>query len=98
MTLDIPQRWDLETEDHALYKKYYHATLFQQFGDIPQVRYIVEYNRMRGSVIITPKIAIQMVAKSAALYFLFPGPDNQQAFETTRNLLRSIIEQEERWG
>ena len=39
-----------------------------------------------------------MVADSAAMYFLFPGPDNQQAFETTRNLLQAIIEQEERWG
>lgn len=38
------------------------------------------------------------VADSAAMYFLFPGPDNQQAFETTRNLLQDIIEQEERWG
>ncbi len=96
--LKVPQNWAFADVDEALRKKHREAQFFQQFGDIPQVRYIVEYKRMRGSVILTPEIAIQMVAKSAALYFLFPGPDNQQAFETRRNLLRSIIEQEERWG
>jgi hypothetical protein len=96
--LEVPQNWAFADVDEAVRKKHREAQFFQQFGDIPQVRYIVEYNRMRGSVIVTPKIAIQMVAKSAALYFLFPAADNQQSFETTRNLLQAIIEQEERWG
>ena len=96
--LEVPQNWAFADVDEALRKKHREAQFFQQFGDIPQVRYIVEKNRMRRSGIITPEIAIQMVAKSAALYFLFPGPDNQQSFETTRNLLQRIIEQEERWG
>ena len=97
--LEVPPNWAFADVDEALRKKHREAQYFQQFGDIPQIRYIVEHNRrqLRGTI-ITPKIAIQMVAKSAALYFLFPGPDNQQSFETTRNLLRSIIEQEERWG
>ncbi len=104
MNLKIPQGWAFADVDEALRKKHREAQFFQQFGDIPQVRYIVEFDRtlaeldpLRDGIVITLEIAIQMVADSAALYFLFPGADNQQAFETTRNLLRSIIEQEERW-
>ena len=103
VNLKIPPGWAFADADEALRKKHWEATLFQQFGDIPQVRYIVEFDRtrvaldpLRDGIVVTLEIAIQMVADSAALYFLFPGPDNQQAFETTRNLLRSIIEQEER--
>ena len=95
VNLKIPPGWAF-ADAEALRKKHREAQFFQQFGDIPQVRYIVEFDRRQlWGAIITLEIAIQMVAKSAALYFLFPVADNQQAFETTRNLLRSIIEQEE---
>ena len=94
--LEVPPNWAFADVDEALRKKYREAQYFQQFGDIPQVRYIVEANRMRQSGIVTPGSAIQVTAKTAAMYFLFPVADNQQAFETTRNLLQRIIEQEER--
>lgn len=94
--LEVPANWAFADADEALRKKHREATFFQQFGDIPQVRYIVESNRMQRDGIVTLERAIQVVAKSAAMYFLFPGADNQQAFETTRNLLQAIIEQEER--
>ena len=96
MDLKIPNGWAFEEGNEALRKKHHEATLFQQFGDIPQVRYMVEFDRMRRSGIVTLELAKQFVANSAAMYFLFPGPDNQQAFETTRNLLQRIIAQEER--
>ena len=103
MNLDVPPNWAFADVDEALRKKHREAQYFQQFGDIPQVRYIVEFDRtrverdpLRDGIVVTLEIAIQMVADSAALYFLFPGADNQQAFETTRNLLQRIIEQEER--
>ena len=96
--LEVPNNWAFADVDEALRKKHREAQFFQQFGDIPQVRYIVERDRMRRSGIVTLERAIQMVAKSAAMYSLFPGADNQQSFETTRNLLQAIIEQEERWG
>ena len=95
--LKVPKNWAFADADEALRKKHRESTFFQQFGDIPQVRYIVESNRMRRGGIVTLERAIQVVAKSAAMYFLFPGPGNQQAFETTRNLLQATIEQEERW-
>ena len=96
--LDVPPNWAFADVDEALRKKHREAQYLQQFGDIPQVRYIVEYNRMRRSEIVTPGLAIQIAAKMAAMYFLFPAAENQQAFETARNLLQRIIEQEERWG
>ena len=96
--LKVPKDWAFADADEALRKKHREAQFFQQFGDIPQVRYIVERDRMQRSGIVTLERAIQVVAKSAAMYFLFPAADNQQAFETTRNLLQAIIEQEERWG
>ena len=95
MNLNVPPDWALEVGDEALRKKHRHAKLFQQFGDIPQVRYIVESNRMsRHGIVITLEVATQLVAKSAAMYFLFRGPENQQSFEKMRNLLQRTIEQE----
>ena len=95
MNLNVPRDWAFEVGNEALRKKHRHAKLFQQFGDIPQVRYIVESDRMaRRGIVITLEIASQLVAKSAAMYFLFPGADNQQSFEKMRNLLQRIIEQE----
>ena len=96
MDLKIPNGWAFEEGNEALRKKHHEATLFQQFGDIPQVRYIVESDRMSRSGIVTLEFAKQLVANSAAMYFLFPSADNQQTFEKIRNLLQSIIEQEER--
>ena len=95
VNLNVPPGWAFEEGDEALRKKHRHAKFFQQFGDIPQVRYIVESDRRpRRGTVITLKIAVQLVAKSAAMYFLFRGPGNQQSFETMRNLLQDIIEQE----
>ena len=96
MNLNVPRDWAFEVGNEALRKKHRHAKLFQQFGDIPQVRYIVEFDRTWGGGIVTLERAKQLVADMAAMYFLFPGADNQQSFEKTRNLLQSIIEQEKR--
>ena len=96
MNLEVPPNWAFADVDEALRKKHREAQLFQQFGDIPQLRYIVEFDRMRRSGIVTLELAMQMVAKSAAMYFLFPNANNQQSFETIRNLLQTIIEQGER--
>ena len=95
MNLDIPQRWGAETEDHALVKKFHHATLFQKFGDIPQVRYIVEFERMGRSGVVTLEFAKQFVANSEAMYFLFPNAANLRTLQEARNMLKSIEAQEE---
>ena len=96
MDLNVPRDWAFREGDEALRKKHREAKFFQQFGDIPQVRYMVEFDRMGRSGIVTLELATQLVADMAALYFLFPGAGNQQAFEQMRNLLQDITEQEER--
>lgn len=97
MNLVIPQRWGFEVDDPALRQKYRHATLFQKFGNIPQVRYIVEFDRMRGGGIriITLEFAKQLTAEAAATYFLFPNADNQRFLEEAKNQLKVISEEEE---
>ena len=96
MDLNVPRDWAFKEGDEALRKKHGEAKLFQQFGDIPQVRYHVEFDRTWQGGIVTLERAKQIVADMAALYFLFPSADNQQSFEQTRNLLQRTIEQEER--
>ena len=90
--LDIPKRWGLETEDPALREKYYHATLFQRFGDIPQVRYIVEFDRQWRGGILTLELAEQMAAHQEAMYFLFPTAVNKRTLE---ELIKSVEEKRE---
>lgn len=93
MNLDIPQGWGFITEDRVS-QKYHHATLFQRFGDIPQVRFIVEFERMGKSGIITLALAKQIAAHAEAMYFLFPSAVNRRSLEETRDLLRNIEKQE----
>ena len=94
INLDIPQRWAFETKDKALSKKYYHATLFQRFGDIPQVRYIVEFERMMRGGILTLEFAKQLAAHSEAMYFIFPHAANRRSLEEARGILKLIEAQE----
>ena len=81
MNLDIPKRWAFETKDEALLEKYHEATLFQKFGDIPQVRYIVEFDRQWQGGILTLELAEQMAAYQEAMYFLFPSAVNKRSLE-----------------
>ena len=89
--LNIPKRW-AETEDEVLYERYWHATLFQQFGDIPQVRYIVEFDRQRQDGIITLELAEQMAAYQEAMSFIFPNEINQRSLEELIKLVEEIRE------
>ena len=96
MDLNVPRDWAFKEGDEALRKKHLEVKLFQQFGDIPQVRYRVEFDRMGRSGIVTLELAKQLVADMAALYFLFPSANNQDSFQKMRDMLQDIIEQGER--
>ena len=96
MNLNVPRDWAFKEGDEALRKKHLEAKLFQQFGDIPQVRYRIEFDRMGRSGIVTLEFAKQLVADMAALYFLFPSANNQDSFQKMRDMLQDIIEQGER--
>ena len=78
-----------------------HAQLFQQFGDIPQVRYTVEFDRhywkeQSFTITVTPEIAKQFVGFWAANYFLFPTENHRRLLEEEVKQLKSTIAQEER--
>lgn len=96
MNLEIPHR---NGEQVAWEKamKHSHARLFQKFGDIPQVRYKVEFERRpsRGLVIVTLELDKQLLAKSAATYFLVPTENHRRWLEDNRDDLKAIAAEEE---
>lgn len=78
-----------------------HALLFQQFGDIPQVRYRVKFDRhywkeQSFTITLTPEIVKHFVGNWAANYFLFPTEDHKRLIEDEMKELKATIAQEER--
>ena len=102
MNLEIPKRWVFEEKDEALREKFGTAAFFQKFGDIPQVRYDVEFRRKRkreakgGFIIGTPEFAKHLVGDSAATYFLVPTEAHRRLLEDQIKQFKSIVAQEER--
>ena len=102
MNLEIPRRWVLEEKDEALREKFGIAAFFQKFGNIPQVRYDVEFRRKwkqeakGGFITVTPEFAKYLVGDSAATYFLVSTEAHRQLLEDDIKQLKSIVAQEER--
>ena len=103
MNLEIPKRWVFEEKDEALREKFSIAARFQKLGDIPQVRYQVEFRRNSrkmagkdGFILVTPEFAKYLVADSAATYFLVPTEAHRRLLEDQIKRLKSIVAQEER--
>ena len=102
MNLEIPKRWVLEVKDEALREKFGTAAFFQKFGDIPQVRYDVEFRRKRkreakgGFITVTPEFAKDLVGDYAATYFLVPTEAHRRLLEDAIKQLKSIVAQEKR--
>ena len=74
LALNPPPDWP-KTEGPELRNKYYFAQLLKQFGDIPEVRYIIVFH-------LKPKDNItleQAIALSKAMYRLFPNEKNLKA-------------------
>ena len=99
MKLEIA-RWGLQELPEEQAEKHRNAALFQQFGDIPQVRYRVEFDRhylkKRGlTLTATPESAKQFVGYFAANYFLFPTEDRRRLLEDEMKQLKVVIEHEE---
>lgn len=102
MNLEIP-RWNGEQEAWEKAMKHSHARLFQKFGDIPQVRYKVEFNRKYhkaegkgGFILVTPEVAKHQVGYYAATYFLVPTEAHRRLLEDEIKELKFIVAQEER--
>lgn len=100
MRLQI-ENWGVQDLPWEQAEKHMNAELFQQFGDIPQVRYRVEFDRhylkKQGlTLTATPEIAKQFVGYFAANYFLFPTEDRRRLLEDEMKQLKSVIEHAER--
>ena len=81
LALNPPSNW-YETEDPELRNKYYYAQLLKQFGDIPEVRYIIAFH-------LKPKDDItveQAIALSEAVYRLNPNTENLKALRFISSL------------
>ncbi len=74
LAINPPPDWP-QTADRELYNRYYFAQLLKQFGDIPEVRYVIAFLRKPGKN-VTIK---QAVAYSEAIYRLFPNQVNLEA-------------------
>ena len=74
LAFNPPPDW-YETEDPELHKKHYFAQLLKQFGDIPEVRYIIVFNQPKDDNITLE----QAIALSEATYRLFPSTENLRA-------------------
>lgn len=102
MNLEIPRRWVAETKDEALREKFSIAARFQKLGNIPQLRYEVEFRRKwkqeakDGFVTVTPEFAKYRVGDSAANYFLVPTEAHRRLLEDDIKQLKSIVAQEKR--
>ena len=81
LALNPPPDWP-ETEDPELYNKYYFAQLLKQFGDIPEVRYIIAFD-LKSKDNITLE---QAIAWSEAMYRLFPNTENLKALRFISSL------------
>ena len=89
MNLIIPQRWVFERENQALFQKHRAATYFQRFGDIPQVRYLVEFTQQswKDEFVEVDLLSITYERHAAYLeasYFLFRDANTRRALEEIR--------------
>ena len=73
-----PRDW-YKTEDPVLYAEYFYAQLLKQFGDIPEVHTVGEYelNAAKG----VPQTIGELEAHLEANYYLFPSEKNKKAIE-----------------
>ena len=79
LAINPPPNW-YKIEDPELHNKYYFAQLLKQFGDIPELRYIIVFD-------LKPKDNItleQAIAWSEAMYRLFPNEKNLKALRDIR--------------
>lgn len=81
LALTPPPDW-ARIEDPELYNQYYFAQLLKQFGDIPEVRYVIAFLRKPGKNVTRE----QAIAYSEAVYRLFPNEQNLKALEQIQSI------------
>lgn len=84
LNMYVPPDWH-KTEDDETYVKYRFAQLLKQFGDIPELRYLIAYDQHPGE-----KTHPQMIARMEAKYRLFPNEQNRKALQQLHEILEFI--------
>ena len=97
MELEIPPNF-FEEKDLDLREKYHHAQILKEFGDIPQVRTVIEHEINRPNtghkVTLTPldKESIAYLEREIiyleAMIFLWPSEDTKEVLEHTKRTKR----------
>ena len=99
MELEIPPDF-IEIKDLDLREKYHHALILKQFGDIPQVRTVIEYEMNQPNlntvrrVLLTPldKASIAYLERKItyleAMVFLWPFEGTKEALEDAKRTKR----------
>ena len=97
MELEIPPNF-FEEKDPDLREKYHHALILKEFGDIPQVRTVIEHEINRPNtghtVTLTPldKESIAYLEREIiyleAMIFLWPSEGTKEALEHTKRTKR----------
>ena len=97
MKLQIPPNF-FEEKDLDLREKYHHALILKEFGDIPQVRTVIEHEINRPNtghtVTLTPldKESIAYLEREIiyleAMLFLWPSEDTQKTLAYTKRTKR----------
>ncbi len=84
LAITPPADWP-QTADPELRRKYRFAQLLKQFGDIPELRYIIAYERKPKNITIEQAIAV-----SEAMYRLFPNEINLKALRDIRTIAEEL--------
>lgn len=84
LNMHVPPDWH-KAEDDETYEKYRYAQLLKQFGDIPELRYLIAYDQHPGE-----KTHPQMIARMEAIYRLFPNEQNRKALQQLHEILDFI--------
>ena len=78
-----PRDW-YNTTDPALYIEYYQAQLIKQFGDIPEVYVLAEFEeKMRAEI---PMTLDEQIEQAEALYALWPHQETKATLEILENM------------
>lgn len=93
--LEIPPDF-IEIKDLDLREKYHHAIILKQFGDIPQVRTVIEYEMNQPNLDTVRRVRLTPLDKASIAYlerkityleamvFLWPFENTKAALEDTK--------------
>lgn len=101
MELEIPPDF-AEIKDLDLREKYHHMLILKQFGDIPQVRTVIEYEMNQPNLDTVRRVRLTPLDKKSIAYverkityleamvFLWPFENTKEALEDTKKLKQHL--------